>query len=55
MSIKLIYLFNIECNFPENEVEHLCFLMYREGVIQSVAWVTITFSLSTAASTDVPL
>jgi hypothetical protein len=54
MSKKLIYRYNIESYLPQNKAGYLCFLMYP-GVVKSMAWITITFSLSTAASTDVSL
>jgi hypothetical protein len=46
-----MYAFNI----PENHAGYLCFLMCPEGTAISIAWVTATFNLSTAASAYVSL
>jgi hypothetical protein len=52
--IKIIILFNV-FNFPENQAGYLCPLIFPEGTAESRAYVTATFNLSTAASTDVSL
>jgi hypothetical protein len=48
-------LHNHRCENLKSYIGYLCFLMYPEGIAQSMAWFTPTFNLSTAASTDVSL